>query len=60
MIEQRKKANVIDDPQKKAEVYGDKVRPFMDTIRYQVDKLELIVDDEMWPLPKLREILFTR
>lgn len=60
MIEQRKKANVIEDHQKKAEAYCDKVRPFMDTIRYQVDKLELIVDDEMWPLPKLREILFTR
>lgn len=60
MIEQRKKANIIDDAQKKAEAYCDKVKPYMDTIRYQVDKLELIVDDEMWPLPKLREILFTR
>lgn len=60
MIEERKKANNLSDVQKKAEAYYDKVKPFMDTIKYQVDKLELIVDDEMWPLPKLREILFTR
>ncbi|HKK38276.1 MAG TPA: glutamine synthetase III [Cryomorphaceae bacterium] len=60
MIEERKKANNIADAEKKAAAYCDKVRPFMDTIRYNVDKLELIVDDESWPLPKLREILFTR
>lgn len=60
MIEERKKANNITDAEKKAAAYCDKVKPFMKTIRYHVDKLELIVDDEMWPLPKLREILFTR
>ncbi len=60
MIEERKKANAIADAEKKAIAYCDKVKPFMDLIKYQVDKLELIVDDEMWPLPKLREILFTR
>ncbi|MEM9051244.1 MAG: glutamine synthetase III [Bacteroidota bacterium] len=60
MIEERKKANKIDDPEKKAAAYCDKVKPFLDIIRYQSDKLELIVDDEMWPMPKLREILFTR
>ncbi|MCZ4409431.1 glutamine synthetase III [Cryomorphaceae bacterium 1068] len=60
MIEERKKANAITDAEKKAIAYADKVKPFMDIIKYQVDKLELIVDDEMWPLPKLREILFTR
>jgi glutamine synthetase len=60
MIEERKKANNIEDAEKKAEAYCDKVKPFMGVIRYHADKLELIVDDEMWPLPKLREILFTK
>jgi len=60
MVEERKKANKIEDPEKKAAAYCDKVKPFLDKIRYQADKLELIVDDEMWPMPKLREILFTR
>ena len=60
MIEERKKANKIEDVREKAIAYCDKVRPFLDRIRYHSDKLELLVDDELWPLPKMRELLFTR
>ena len=60
MIEARKKANVIEDVVKKAEEYDKKVRPFLEDIRYHIDKLELIVDNEVWPLPKYRELLFVR
>jgi glutamine synthetase len=60
MIEARKKANVIEDPYQMALAYEGKVKPFMDEIRSHIDKLELIVDNEMWPLPKYRELLFTR
>ncbi|MCB0793689.1 MAG: glutamine synthetase III [Flavobacteriales bacterium] len=60
MIEERKKANDISDQRKKAIAYCDKVRPFLDEVRYHSDKLEMLVDDELWPLPKLRELLFTR
>jgi glutamine synthetase len=60
MIEARKIANKIDDERKKAIEYHDSVFPYFDEIRYQVDKLELIVDDELWTLPKYRELLFVR
>jgi glutamine synthetase len=60
MIEQRKKANLLDSTHKQAFAYCDKVKPHFDVIRYHVDKLELIVDDENWPLPKYRELLFTK
>ncbi|MCH2214566.1 MAG: glutamine synthetase III [Flavobacteriales bacterium] len=60
MIEERKNANKIENPENKAAAYCDNVKPYLDIIRYQADKLELIVDDQMWPMPKLREILFTR
>ncbi len=60
MIEERKKANKIEHAFESAVAYCDKVKPFLNEIRYQVDKLELIVDDELWPMPKLRELLFTR
>jgi glutamine synthetase len=60
MVEARKKANAIEEARAKAIAYCDKVRPFLDRIRYHSDKLELMVDDELWPLPKLRELLFTR
>ncbi len=60
MIEARKVANKIEDEREKAVVYTDTVFPFLDEIRYHVDKLELIVDDEMWPLPKYRELLFNK
>ncbi len=60
MIEERKKANAITDTYKMALAYESKVKPYMDEIRYHIDKLELIVDNEIWPLPKYRELLFTR
>jgi len=60
MIEERKKANVITDSYKMALAYESKVKPYMDEIRVHIDKLELIVDNEIWPLPKYRELLFTR
>jgi glutamine synthetase len=59
MIEERKKANVIEDSFKKAIAYEKKVKPYLDEIRTHIDKLELIVDNEIWPLPKYRELLFT-
>ncbi len=60
MIEARKEANKHEDAYDMAVAYCDNVKPFMDEIRYEADKLELIVDDELWPMPKLRELLFTR
>lgn len=60
MVEARKKANNVDDIEKRAELYCDKVKPFFDVIRTHCDKLEMMVDDELWPLSKYREILFTR
>ncbi len=59
MVEARKVANKIEDAREKAIVYHDNVLSYFDIIRYHVDKLELIVDDQMWPLPKDRELLFT-
>jgi len=60
MVEARKRANALENAREKAIAYGDEVRPFLDRIRYHADKLELLVDDELWPLPKMRELLFTR
>jgi glutamine synthetase len=60
MVEERKKANVIEDTYKKAIAYEAKVKPYLEDIRSHIDKLELIVDNEIWPLPKYRELLFTR
>jgi glutamine synthetase len=60
MVEERKKANRIEDSYKKAITYESKVKPYLEEIRTHIDKLELTVDNEMWPLPKYREILFTR
>ncbi len=60
MIEARKVANKIEDIIEKAEAYDVSVRPFLDEIRYHTDKLELSVDNELWPLPKYRELLFVR
>lgn len=59
MTEERKKANVMHG-KKQATAYCEKVKEYFEAIRYHVDKLELIVDDENWPLPKYREILFTK
>jgi glutamine synthetase len=58
MIEERKKANLLEDVEKKAIAYCDKVKPYFDKIKYDADKLELLIADEYWPLPKLREMLF--
>jgi len=60
MTEARKKANAIGDVKEQAVEYCEKVKAYFETIRYNVDKLEMIVDDESWPLPKYRELLFTK
>ncbi len=60
MVNARKVANKIESEKEKAIAYHDTVLPYFDTIRYHADKLELLVDDEMWPLPKYRELLFIR
>ena len=60
LVNARKLANKIEDEHQKAIAYHDKVEPKLDDIRYEIDKLELIVDDSLWPLPKYRELLFIR
>jgi glutamine synthetase len=60
MIEARKKANAITSEREKAIAYHDTIVPLTEDIRYHIDKLELIVDDRMWTLPKYRELLFIR
>ncbi|MCR5820163.1 MAG: glutamine synthetase III [Bacteroidaceae bacterium] len=58
LVAARKVANKIEDEHAKAIAYHDTIAPMLDTIRRQIDKLELIVDDACWPLPKYRELLF--
>ena len=60
MINERRTANAISDIDKKALAYCNHVKPLFEDIRYHCDKLELLVDDEIWPLTKYRELLFTR
>ncbi len=60
MVNARKSANKIENEREKAIAYHDNVVPAMEVIRYHIDKLELMVDNEMWPLPKYREMLFIR
>jgi len=60
MIEARKVANVIESEKAKAYAYEGTVKPYLDDVRSHIDKLELIVDNELWPLPKYRELLFVR
>lgn len=60
MLEERKKANVIEDIREKSIAYDEKVKSYFDPIRYHVDKLEQLVDDAQWPLPKFRELLFIK
>ncbi len=60
MVEARKVANKIEGERAKAVAYHDTIAPMLEQIRYHIDKLELIVDDQMWPLPKYRELLFIR
>jgi glutamine synthetase len=60
MVDERKKANAIDDIRQRAIDYDEKVKSFFQPIRYHVDKLEQLVDDTLWPLPKFRELLFIK
>ena len=60
MTNARKKANSVKDTTKKASIYCKQVKPLFDDIRYHCDKLELLIDDELWPLAKYREMLFTK
>jgi glutamine synthetase len=60
MVEARKVANKITNEREKAIAYHDSIAPMLEQIRYHIDKLELIVDDQMWTLPKYRELLFVR
>jgi len=60
MIDARKIANKIECQREKAIAYHDTVAPFLGEIRYDIDKLEMVIDDEIWPLPKYRELLFIR
>lgn len=60
MVEARKKANRITDMREKAITYHDTVAPYLDEIRDHIDDLELMVDNQSWPLPKYRELLFIR
>ncbi|MCQ2251733.1 MAG: glutamine synthetase III [Bacteroidales bacterium] len=60
MVDKRKIANRIESEKEKAIAYHDTVVPYFETIRHHADELELLVDDEMWPLPKYRELLFIR
>ncbi len=60
MVDARRKANRIASEREKAIAYHDTVVPCMETLRYHIDKLELMVDNEIWPLPKYRELLFIR
>jgi len=60
MVEARRVANKIEGERAKAVAYHDTIAPMLEQIRYHIDKLELIVDDQMWTLPKYRELLFIR
>jgi len=60
MTDARKKINKVEDTVKKADDYCNVVKPYFDVIRYSCDKLEMMIDDELWPLVKYREMLFTR
>ncbi len=60
MVDMRKEINIITDISTKAQRYSNEIKPYIEEIRYHIDKLELIVDNQMWPLPKYRELLFMR
>lgn len=60
MLEERKIANKLEGEVEQAKAYNEKVFPYFEKIRRHVDKLELLVDDELWPLPKYRELLFLK
>ena len=58
LVEARKKANRVADIAARAKMYSHEVKDMMDKVRVSADNLEMLVDDEMWPLPKYRELLF--
>eukprot|EP01037_Dinobryon_pediforme_P010238 gene10238-10308_t len=60
MVDARKKANTVENIREKAIEYDEKVKPFFQSIRYHADKLEQLIDDSLWPLPKFRELLFIK
>ena len=60
MVEARKVANRVEDQRQRAILYHDNVACFLDEIRTHIDKMEEVIDDQMWPLPKYRELLFIR
>jgi glutamine synthetase len=60
MLQERKKANKLESMVEMASAYNERVKSYFDVIRYHVDKLELLVDDDLWPLPKYREIMFLK
>ena len=60
MVDARKIANRIECQRERAIAYHDTVAPYLEDIRYDIDKLEMVIDDEIWPLPKYRELLFIR
>ena len=60
MTEERRKANLIEHADKKAKAYCDKVKPYFDEIRESADKLEELIDNDMWKLPKYRDLLFLK
>ena len=60
MVEARKAANKIESEREKSIAYCETIVPYLEDIRYHIDKLELMVDNEMWTLPKYRELLFIR
>jgi glutamine synthetase len=60
LLEQRRKVDSLDSLEKKAKMYAEVIKPLTDEIREHSDQLEMMVDDELWPMPKLRELLFAR
>ena len=58
LVEARKRANKLEDMAERAKVYSHEVKDMMEKVRYSADHLEMLIDDEMWPLPKYRELLF--
>ena len=58
LVEARKKANKIEDMAKRAKLYSTEVMAMMKKVRYSADHLEMLIDDELWPMPKYRELLF--
>ena len=60
MTEERKKANALGSAEQMAHAYCNQVKPYFEEIRYHSDKLELLIDDEMWTLTKYRELLFIK